>query len=347
MMTSESPTLQKAHSPLVQSLRRFWSAPVSPRPLAWFRVGLASVLLVQAFGQVGHLDGLYGCHGIVAWSVMSEQLPSGVPNLAWLETALRPLGLPAGFEVPLAFALYIGALIGLLLGYRTRMTALLALLTHTALMMSGEMSMYGVDRFAQIGLFYCVWFPVGCALSFDKVAGRVSGVTSFEAWLGLRMLQMHVCVVYFASGVEKALGEQWWNGEAIWRAVMMMHDGLIDCSWLASVPRLAQILCWMTLLLEAGVILFVWHPITRKLWLLGIIGMHLGIGLVMNLWTFSATMIVFDVAAFGVRPRTGSRKAPTAPSVPAHVATSRETERPVRPYLQASRSARVAESSEL
>jgi hypothetical protein len=65
------------------------------------------------------------------------------------------------------------------------------------------------------------------------------------------------------------------------------------------IPWLAQGLCWLTLLLEAGVIAFVWHPRLRRLWLVGIVGMHLNIALLMNLWTFSATMIVFDVAAFG------------------------------------------------
>jgi hypothetical protein len=174
-------------------------------------------------------------------------------------------------------------------------------------MTSGDMAMYGVDQFAQIGLFYCIWFPVGQALSLDG-AGRAgsdrSNHPSFEAWLGLRILQLHVCIIYTASGLEKALGEQWWNGEAIWRAVMGAPlDPPIDCSFLASVPWLATGLCWLTLLLEAGVVLFVWHPRLRMLWLVGIVGMHLNIALLMNLWTFSATMIVFDVAAFGLDPQ--------------------------------------------
>ena len=55
----------------------------------------------------------------------------------------------------------------------------------------------------------------------------------------------------------------------------------------------------MTLVLEAGVFAFVWHPRLRRFWLWGIVGMHLGIALLLGLWTFAAIMIVFDVAAFG------------------------------------------------
>jgi hypothetical protein len=276
--------------------------------LAWFRIGLASVLLVQALSLMGHLEDLYGQHGVVEWSVTSEDQAPAVPNLAWLEAALGFVGMPQAFAVPLAYAVYVGGLIGLLLGCRTRLAASLAWLAHTALMTSGEMTVYGVDQFAQIGLFYCLWFPVGHALSLDKAAGRVTAEPTFGAWLGLRMLQLHVCIAYLSSGVEKALGEHWWNGEAIWRAIMGVYDGPIDCSFLATVPWLSQGLCWLTLLLEAGVVLFIWHPRTRIIWLAGIMGMHLGIALVMNLWTFSATMIVFDIAAFGVLPQVGSRQ---------------------------------------
>lgn len=285
---------------------------VTARRLACFRVGLAGVLLAQAVSLIGHLDALYGRHGVVAWSVNLEDLPPAVPNLAWFDLALRFVGLPPAYVIPIAFALYVVSLIGLLIGNRPRLAAGLAWLTHTALLISGELSMYGVDRFAQIGLFYCLWFPVGPP-SFpltmwgrgplDRGAIWKREDESFDAWLGLRILQLHVCIAYTASGVEKALGEQWWNGEAIWRAVIgAALDCPIDCSFLAIVPWIARVLCWMTLLLEAGVMAFVWHPRLRKIWLMGIVGMHLAIALLLNLWTFSAIMIVFDIAAFGVRP---------------------------------------------
>lgn len=238
--------------------RDFWMTPATPRPLAWFRIGLAAVLLVQALSMSGELNDLYGRHGVVDWSVVTEEAAAGMPNLAWLEWALTHAGLPGAFAVPFGFALYVGGLIGLLLGYRTRLAASLAWFTHTALMTSSYFSCYGVDRFAQIGLFYCLVFPVGHAMSLDRTTGRVSGEPSFAAWLGLRVLQLHVCIFYTASGIEKASGEQWWNGEAIWRAIMGAPLGCpVDCSFLADLPWLAMAVCWMTLLLEAGVVLFV------------------------------------------------------------------------------------------
>jgi hypothetical protein len=287
---------------LIERLGGLSAAAASPRPLAWFRISLACVLLLQALSLVGHLEELFGRYGIVAWSVMAEELPPAIPNLSWVEAAFAFLGASPRLAVPLAFTLYVAASFGLLLGYRTRLAAGVAWLAHTAFLTSGDLSTYGADRFVQIGLFYCVWFPVGHGMSLDKSAGRVSAAPSFAAWLGLLILQLHVAIAYLASGVEKALGEQWWNGEAVWRAVMITHDPPFDCSFVATIPGLALGLGWMTLVLEIGAIALVWHPCTRRLWLVGIIGMHLSIGLMMNLWTFSATMIVFDIAAFGFLP---------------------------------------------
>ena len=303
-MSKKSPVYQTSPLRSVRPLRIVHNRTAVPRPLAWFRIGLSAVLLVQALSLIGNLENLHGRQGIVEWSVMSDDTRPAIPSVAWLDRVFLATGVPISLTVPLVFAVYLTGLTGLVLGYRTRLAACLAWLTHTALLTSGELSMYGVDRFAQIGLFYSLWFPVGHAVSLDKVKGRVAGGASFEAWLGLLVLQLHVCIAYVASGVEKAMGPQWWNGEAIWRAIMSPHDGAspIDFSFLADMPWLAQMLCWMTLLLEAGVPFFIWHRHTRILWLTGIVGMHLGIAIVMNLWTFSAVMIVFDVAAFGGSP---------------------------------------------
>jgi len=293
---------------------RSWPV-ASPRPLAGFRIGLAGVLLVQAAFLVGHLDDLYGRHGIVDWSVTAADRSAWIPDVSWLDRPLALAGVPVALGVPLTFAAYVVGVVGLLVGYRTRLAAVVAWLTHLALITSGSMSCYGVDHFAHIGLFYCVWFPVGHALSLDRSAGRVAGGPTYEAWLSLLVLRLHVCVIYTFSGVAKMLGEQWWNGEAIWRAVMAAYqDGLIDGSFLAEVPWLAVAMGWGTLLLEAGVVAFVWHPVSRRLWLVGIVGMHLGIAVVLGLWTFAAVMIVFDLAAFGIPARAAAPPVDFTPS---------------------------------
>jgi hypothetical protein len=273
-------------------------APASPRPLAWLRSGLCLVLLLQALSLAGQLQDLYGSHGVVQWSVVESLMPPGVPSVRWLEVALAPWGVGEEACVQAVFLAYVASLACLLLGWYTRPAALLAWLTHLALNTSGEGATYGVDLFAHIALFYCIWMPVGHALSADCWLGRVAEAPSVSARLSLWVLQLHLCVVHLTSGLAKASGVQWWDGEAIWRAVMRPDAGPLPLAWLAAVPWLAVLAGWATLLLEVGYAFLVWPRWTRRPWALAIVGLHAGIAVALNLWSFSALMIVLNVAAF-------------------------------------------------
>jgi hypothetical protein len=52
-------------------------------------------------------------------------------------------------------------------------------------------------------------------------------------------------------------------------------------------------------LLEIGYPFLIWNNKTRKIWLIGICVMHVGIGLTMGMYLFAFIMIVLNVAAFG------------------------------------------------
>jgi hypothetical protein len=284
--------------PLWKALNDFVARPASPRPLAVLRIGLAAVLLAQAYALAGSLIELYGSLGLVQWSVEPLGSPAGVPRVGWLVDALAPYGVGDVAVARAVFLAYVGSLACLLLGWHTRAAAAVAWLTHTALKTSGNASIYGVDEFAHIALFYCAWMPVGHALSLDRLAGRVRGGPSAAARLSLRVLQLHLCVVYLSSGIHKALGEQWWDGEAVWRSVMRPDFAQFDLGWLAEVPLLAMLACWGTLLIEVGYPLLVWPRRTRALGALAAVGLHVGIAVGLGLVSFAAVMIVLNVAAF-------------------------------------------------
>ena len=278
----------------------FVSAPASPRPLAALRIGLAAVLLLQALAIGGKLTEIYGPQGIIQWSVADLLSPEGMPRIGWIALALAPYGVSAEDCVRAVFMVQVGSLACLLIGWHTRLAALLAWLAHLTMTATGNASIYGVDQFAIIALFYCVVMPVGEVWSADRAAGRTTGEPSAGARLALRVLQLHMCIVYLSSGIEKGSGEQWWNGEAIWRALLWPTMAFFDFSWLAQVQWLAKLICWGTLLVEVGYAIFIWPRLTRRLWLLATIGLHAGIALTMGLVFFSAVMIVLNIAAFGV-----------------------------------------------
>ncbi len=297
------PSIAAALRSIVALADRFFHEPASALPLAAFRVGVAGVLLVQALCLAADVDALYGPTANVRWDVMDPQHgPTSIhpfaPRVRTIADALAPLSVAPQITARAVFAVYAISLVALLVGKKTRCTAVVAWLTHFALNNAAAATIYGVDLFAHIALFYCVVFPVGAALSFDA-RRRLPKDTSGNR-LALRVLQLHLCIVYFSSAIEKGMGEQWWNGEAVWRSMTLPGLAQFDVTWLAAVPFLAVIAGWSTLAVEAGYAFLIWPKRTRLPMALATIGMHAGIAVTMGLTSFSALMIVLTATVFVV-----------------------------------------------
>ncbi len=281
----------------------FWLKPASPRPLAALRIGVASVLLYQAALQCGSVAELFGPHGLIAWDALNTTdafpLDVGGPfHLSHVGRMAERLGMAPVVSVQIMFGVYLFALTGMLLGLRTKMSTTLAFLIHLALTSTAVATTYGVDQFARIALFYCVCFPTADCLSVDARRRRQPITRSVKARIGIRTLQLHLALMYLATGLHKASGPQWWDGEAIWRAITLPQLATVDLTWLAAYPRLLIMLGWSTLAIEVGYVFFAWHRTTRRPVVAAIISMHLGIALFMGLVSFALMMIVLNVAAF-------------------------------------------------
>ncbi|KYG09345.1 hypothetical protein BE21_01680 [Sorangium cellulosum] len=281
-------------------LDRFALAPASAMPLAVLRIGLASVLLVQAAMVGPALLELYGRSGILQGPLNDLLARTDLVRIGSLIDRLAPLGVGEASIVTGTGALYTLALVALLLGWRARAAAALAWLTHLMLMMTADSTNYGADNYANIFLFYLVWMPSGAALSLDRRLARVPAAPPATTRLSLRVVQLHLCISYLASGLWKASGEQWWNGEAIWRSVMLPAYRQVDFSWLADHPWIAVIAGWLVVLVEVGYAFLIWPRRSRRIWVAATLALHLGIAVFMGLVVFGALMAVLTFAAFGV-----------------------------------------------
>lgn len=288
---------------LESGLLNFWLTPASPKPLAVLRIGVASVLLYQAVSLFSSVPTLFGPHGLIEWEALqatgSFQLDVGGPfHLSNITRLAENFGLSAQMTVQSVFGLYIVALLGMLIGCQSRLSAATAFLMHLMLTSTAVATTYGIDQFARIALFYSVVFPVGGCLSIDTWRKNISVDSSVTSRIGIRVLQLHMALMYLATGLHKASGPQWWDGEAIWRAITLPQLATIDLTWLADYPQLLIMIGWATLAAEVGYIIFAWHRRTRLLTVGAIISMHVGIALVLGLVSFAMIMIVLNIAAF-------------------------------------------------
>ena len=274
-----------------------WFQPVSARPLAGLRVGLALLLLIHLVWLSSDILALHGSRGIIPWELTDLLRDPWVPGLPTLAEAFLPLGISTHTAIILLLSIYAGSLLSLALGFHTRLAAFLAWGLHRSLMTSGSASFYGLDQLANTFLFYILLFPSGRAWTFASRPAAADREHTIPVGC-LRVMQVHLCVIYFATGFDKAMGRQWWNGEAIWQTISQPAFSTFDLSWLANYSLIPMLAGWATLVVEIGYPFFIWLRRTRKVWAFAIIGLHLCIALFMGLVFFASLMILLTSCLF-------------------------------------------------
>jgi len=222
-----------------------------------------------------------------------------VPRVSWFISAGEFIGLSEATVMWVVWSVLLAAGLCLVAGIFCRSAAIVAWLLHLSAIKSSSLLSYGVDNFTSIGLFYLMLSPLPDHLTLDsrwrKWPPKSSQLQSF--WQ--RVLQLHLCVIYFFSGLTKLLGSGWWNGESLWRALTRPPFDMVPSEVLIRGKYLFIPLGLGICLLETSYPIFIWLRRTRLIWLVGIIAMHGAIALLMGLYLFGLIMAVLNIAAFG------------------------------------------------
>jgi len=272
--------------------------------LSILRVGLGSQITLYSWSLRNDWNYLLaGAAGGLIDRHLTEALLSVeshfVPRLGWLVNFGTHAGLHEETILSLTWICLLAAGCGLLVGLFCRTSAILAWFLHLCAAKSGGFVSYGVDNFMTIGLFYLMLSPLPdrYALDWQLRKSRPGDSPFLGFWR--RVLQFHLCVIYFFSGLTKCLGSGWWDGSNVWRALIRPPFNVIDpeilVRWKDLFPMAGIFIC----LLEIGYPFFIWSDKTRKTWLICICAMHILIGVAMGMYLFSLVMIVLNVAAFG------------------------------------------------
>jgi len=205
-------------------------------------------------------------------------------------------------SAPTALAMNIGLLICLLLlivGLVPRLAAAVGFFLHVGLIQRNYSVAYGADFITTFMFFSLIfmrsnrrfslpaWWRARRGLSPMLDSGSVGQLLSS---MGVRMMQLQLCLIYAYTGLEKMKGAAWWDGSAIWAVVGNQQIMFIDSSWLKHVPLLLAAMTFLTLLFEIYFAVLVWTPLRKWIILLGI-AMHTGIALSIGLFYFSFGMM--------------------------------------------------------
>ncbi len=162
--------------------------------------------------------------------------------------------------------------------------------------------------------------PTG-RLSLPALVTRSRGEPPREHYLvpwGLRLLQVHVAMMYVAAGVERLDAPGWIHGEMVLRALVNAGYARLNFDWFALRPILVAI-AYGVLVIEPIAAFLLWWPRAAKVLVPILIAMHVGIEVLIDAgywqWLMCAGLVTFLPAA---RPRElagrgGSAEARRAP----------------------------------
>ena len=273
--------------------------------LTVFRIGLGlQVILYTLFLRSDWHDLLASTGKGLVGRELGEAISSFdsplVPKFGWLIAVGRDLNLSEETILTVAWVGLLSAGGLLLLGLLSRPAAIVAWFVHLCAAESGGLLAHGADNFMTTALFYLMLSPLPDRYSFDHWVTKTKPKNPQALGFWRRVLQVHLCFVYFIGGLTKFLGNGWWDGSNLWRSLIRPPFNLVSADVLVHFKYVLPLLGISICLLEVSYPVFIWLKRTRRIWLACILVMHAAIGLMMGLYLFALVMIVMNLAAFGV-----------------------------------------------
>lgn len=273
---------------------RFWFTPADPATLGLIRILAGAMLLYTHFVWTFGLADFFGPDSWASPAAARQLLPDGGKwdwSVFWLVKS------PAALWTIHIAALLIFFL--LMAGLFSRVVAVLAYLFAVSYVNRVPGALFGLDQINCLLAMYLMIGPSGAAYSLDRLRVprsadglRPPAAPSTGANLAIRLIQVHMCVIYFFAAMGKLRGDYWWSGHAMWRSVFNLEYQSLDVTWLVHWPLLSALATQITVYWELFFCVLIWPRLTRPMMLALAAPVHLGIAICMGMITFGLIMLV-------------------------------------------------------
>ena len=267
----------------------FWFTPSDPALLGVLRILTGTLLTWSSVIWLCDQEGFFGQNG---WQSAGNvwRLNDQPWHWSWYFLAQTPT---AGW---LLAALSVLAALSLSVGFFTRTAACIAFAGYVSAVNRAPLNTFGFDDALGIMLVPMVIGSAGARFSVDSIFKKIRPIPNIETTIAMRLIQVHLCIIYFFSGCGKLLGASWWEGTALWGAVANIQYRTIDLTLLAWHPLLVNALTLCALFWEISYTALIWPRLTRPIFLVMAVFVHLGIGLTMGMMEFGIAMLIANMA---------------------------------------------------
>ena len=267
----------------------FWFRPAEASTFALFRIAFGVLVLAYTLSLAPTLFAFYSDDGIL------PAQPEYSGTLAWGLLGVFPSD---GAVVLFYFLLLVGA-ICLLVGFQTRLAALVVFVCLISFGRRNPWVLNSGDLLVQVLAFYVLLMPSGAALSVDRwlrEPGRFWLFPTRAIW-PLRLVQVQVSILYLAAVWAKVRGTTWNDGTAVSYAFRIGDlDRLPVPGFVTDSLVLANLMTFGTLAIELSLGILVWNRVLRPWVLLLGVALHLGIDYSVRVGFFSYAVLAAYVA---------------------------------------------------
>jgi Vitamin K-dependent gamma-carboxylase len=280
----------------------FWFTPTNPATLSMIRVLAGTMLFYTHLVWSFDLVGFFGQNGWLPSQFMHQialMTNDNVQRVNWTYFDFIQ-------SHSVLWAAHIGALVVfffLAIGFFSRTMSVLAFLIAVSYANRITPGAYfGLDSVNCMLALYLMLGPCGARYSLDRVwrirrGGPTDVPPSISANLAVRLIQLHMCIIYLFSALGKLQGTSWWTGDAMWlSSANLEYQYMIDLTRLANYPRFMHFLTHLTVFWELTYCVLIWPRLTRPWVLLLAIFVHVGIAVAYGMPTFGLVMLIGNLA---------------------------------------------------
>jgi predicted DCC family thiol-disulfide oxidoreductase YuxK len=276
---------------------RVWFQDKSTAPLEIARIGIGAALLLHYGLATPHLFTFWGDDGQMPRALLAEQVDD-----PWMQSVFFYLTAP--WQLVAFHALFLFCCAAFMLGWRTSWVKWVVLIGNISYEYRNPGMTHGLYAISACLLLIMCLAPIGRAVSLDRVrevrAAKLRNLeahppafTSPWAFACTRLMQIQMAVLFFFSGVARLGGDDWWDGDAIWKvfAIDDYYNGVL-LHLLASQYWLVNVATYGTALIEIAFPFLIWQRRSRPYMLAAAIFLDLQFALLINLYFFSFVMIM-------------------------------------------------------
>jgi uncharacterized membrane protein YphA (DoxX/SURF4 family) len=295
-MTTLVASTRNYFAELWRAWNNFWFTPTDPATLALIRLLAGGMMLYTHFVWSFDLAGFIGRDGYTPVEML-KGMPARDVTVWSLFDWIGPNWLLWTVHI-----LALGVFACLFVGLFSRVAAVLAyLLAVSYVHRVTPGAFYGLDKANCMMAMYLMLGPCGARYSLDRLWRLRRGdasepAPSTAANVAIRLLQLHLCVVYFFSALAKIEGNTWRVGTAMWWAAANYEYQSLPLTWLADWPILIAFFTHLTVFWELSYAFLVWNRFTRPWMIWTAVAVHGGIALFMGMITFGLAMIFANLS---------------------------------------------------